>query len=1306
MKRRSTFLALLSLGALALARVARSEDSAPPADVEKLVQTLERLGNDPKALNATIEALKKKAEEARKALSASKPASDQTNSNLDSKSKRAEALKAEIQKTAAQLDASKAELTKLEKEIADLKSQTDADKQKQSATSAELSALERALEILNLVAKPDADPKPKSDAKADAPAKAQPLAQSVQSEVPSPKAQTANPKPENPTADKIAPEAAEFFENKIRPVLAQNCFSCHGPMKQKSGLRLDSREAMLKGGDRGAAVAPGDPDKSLVIQAIRYDGEPKMPPDKKLPQEAIDALTQWVKMGAPWPTVKSSDASANAAVPNPIADARQKHWAFKPIQNSAVPRVKNTTWASTPIDNFILAKLEEKGIAPSPKADRRTLIRRATFDLIGLPPTPEEIAAFEADASPDAFAKVVDRLLASPRYGERWGRYWLDVARYADTKGYTFEEERRYPFSYTYRDYVIRAFNEDVPYDRFITEQIAADQLDLKEDKRPLAAMGFLTLGRRFLNNPHDIIDDRIDVITRGTMGLTVQCARCHDHKFDPIPTADYYSLYGVFSNSVEPADLPLIETPKETDPSYIEFKRELEKRQKEAADYLEGKHAEFLSELRAKAGDYLLATHEAVKTKDEEAFQKLARDRNLQHQILRKWQKLIEETGKKHSPVFAAWNALSALPDDEFTTRSTSVISSIKLNADADHPHNGLVAKSIGEKPPASLKETARRYGELFADADKRWGETLQIYSEISAQPGQEKNEAPKTLPDVAQEEIRQVLYGPAAPGNIAEGETEQLMDLQMRDRIKTLRRSVDTLKATHPGRPARAHVLQDAPKPQDAFILTRGNPGNRGAKVPRQFPEILAGENRKPFEKGSGRLELAQAISSKDNPLTARVIVNRVWLNHFGAGLVKTPSDFGLRSEPPSHPEMLDYLATRFMEEGWSLKKLHRLIMLSSVYQQSSDDNPGTRASDAENRLLWRFNRRRLDFEALRDSVLAVTGKLDLTMGGDAVNIAEPPYSNRRTVYGFVERQNLPGVFRMFDFASPDATSPQRHETTVPQQALFMMNSPFVVNLAKNWTDRGEIKNEKKATTRIEEFYRLAYGRDPSPKEIGLGLDFLVSQAFHKTDGLAQNWQYGWGEFDETKQTVKGFEPLPHWSGTGWRGGEKLPDPKLGWVYLNRRGGHPGHDAQHCAIRRWIAPRDGVVSISGTIEQMNEAGDGIAAWIVADASGSLGNWTVHNTRVESPVARVEVHRGETIDFIVAPRANEVSDEFNWAPKIQMVEERLAANRLADAENHWDSAEDFAGPPEKQLSAWEQYAQTLLMTNEFAFVD
>jgi hypothetical protein len=776
-----------------------------------------------------------------------------------------------------------------------------------------------------------------------------------------------------------------------------------------------------------------------------------------------------------------------------VSEQRQQHWAFQPVRKPAPPRVKNAGWAQTPIDAFILAKLEEKDLRPAPPADRRTLCRRASFDLIGLPPTPEQVAAFEADSSPDAFAHLVDSLLASPHYGERWGRYWLDVARYADTKGYVFNQERRYPYSYTYRDYVIRAFNEDLPYDRFILEQLAADRLPLGEDKHSLAAMGFLTLGRRFMNNKHDIIDDRIDVVTRGLLGLTVSCARCHDHKFDPIPSSDYYSLYGVFASSVEPRLPPALGMPPRTE-AYRAFEKQLQEKERKLKQFLEAKHQELITDFRSRVADYLLAGNEAQNKPKTEQFMFVVDTGELNPAEVERWRKFLQTSRKNQDPVFAPWNALADLSDKEFSVSAVTA----KLAASDPARSNPLVVQALTAKPPTSLREAAQRYGDLFLAADKLWQEAVKKAASTKAP-------ASGALTDPAWEQLRQAFIGPGKPLHLEPKETEDfLLDRASRDRLRALRSELEKLRATSPGAQPRAMVLEDASTPYEPHVFRRGNPNNLGPAVPRQFLEVLAGPSRQPFHQGSGRLELAQAIANKDNLLTARVLVNRVWLHHFSAGLVRTPSDFGLRSDPPTHPELLDYLAATFMEDGWSIKKLHRLIMLSGVYQQSSDPAEGrgqeTRAQrqvDPENRLLWKMNRRRLDFEAQRDALLFVAGRLDPRMGGPPIELTTQPFNPRRTVYGFIDRQNLPGLFRTFDFASPDTTSPQRFETTVPQQALFMMNSPFVVEQVRELIRRPEIDSQKDPKARIQALYRLLYTRTAEPEEVSVGLQFLHDSA-----------------------------------------------------------------------------------------------------------------------------------------------------------------------------------------------------------------
>ena len=1192
------------------------------------------------------------------------------------------------------------------------------------------------------------------------------------------------------SAAEFKSEHYEFFEKKIRPVLVEHCYKCHSASseKLKGELFLDTKEGMLKGGESGKpAVVPGDADKSRLIEAIRYGNEDlQMPPKKaggKLSEEQIADFVAWVNLGAPDPRTGKVPRSA-FHVP------RSQHWAFQPPKQTAVPEVKNTRWPQTPIDNFILAKLEENGLQPSLPADKRTLIRRATYDLIGLPPTPDEVDAFLKDQSSEAFARVVESLLSSPRYGERWGRYWLDVARYSDTKGYVYtdREEGRFVHSYAYRDWVIRALNEDMPYDKFLRLQIAADQIvgrasslspslaegNSETGKMPvlqnpddLAAMGFLTLGRRFLGVVHDIIDDRIDVVMRGTQGLTVGCARCHDHKYDPIPTKDYYSLYGVFYGSTERA-LPLAAN-LEQDRRYSEFVKGLREREEKLDATFKKKCDELSDRLRNQSVDYLTAVLEVDKLPSEE-FYAIRGPNDLNPTIVRQWETYLRQTARQLHPVFALWHELEKVPSKDFATRAAEIIqaNSAQTNSTSDSTADGplspprgegtrragagddgfigraqgkkkqgpawklnsLVLQAFTTNPPASMRDVAKRYGELLINAHQTW-------LALVKKAGEDKTPVPSALPDANQEELRQVLYAADAPVLVPHGamvDLEWFFDEAGRVELAKLQAEIDRwiIKSASP---PYAVVLEDRPTQRNPRVFIRGNPVNKGEEVPRQFLELLAGKKRKPFTHGSGRLDLANAIASKNNPLTARVMVNRIWLHHFGAGLVRTPSDFGTRCEPPTHPELLDWLACRFMADDWSIKKLHRLIMLSAVYQQSSDttsvaadvrrrtaraestDQPvrlltSAATVDPENRLLWHCNRERLDFESMRDSLLAVSGELDMNAGGKPVELFKKPSALRRTVYGFIDRQFLPGVFRVFDFANPDMHNPQRLDTTVPQQALFFMNSPFVVERARALTSRSEVAALRKPKQRIQDLYRLIFQRPATPRQVELGRRFLTEAGSlpppEPPKPVVSPWQYGFGEYDEQTQRVKSFVPLPHFVDESWQGGPKWPDEKLGWVRLTAEGGHAGNDLQHAAIRRWTAPHDGVVSVSGTLAHEHKEGDGIRGRIVSSRAGSLGSWTLHNDKAETKIESLEVKRGDTIDFVVDFNANLNNDDFKWVPVIKSKEQPTGASS-GEYAGEWNAKKDFSGPPEpppKPLSAWEKYAQVLLLSNEFMFVD
>lgn len=866
-----------------------------------------------------------------------------------------------------------------------------------------------------------------------------------------------------------SPAALEFFETRIRPILVEHCYSCHSGSrgKIKGGLELDWKGGWEKGGDSGPVIVPGHPDQSRLVRAVRYDDpELQMPPNgRRLTPAQVTDLARWVEFGAPDPRLAREKSVVHEG---PRAD---RHWAFLPLSHPDVPSpARAGALVKNELDAFVLAQLEAHGVTPNPPAEKRTLIRRAYYDLIGLPPSLEDVQKFIADSSPQAFEKVVDHLLASPHYGERWGRHWLDVARYSDSKG-QYDRRREssiYPYAWTYRDYVIAAFNQDIPYDRFVLEQLAADQLTGATNRATLAALGFLTLGDHFSGNPNDIINDRIDVTTKAFLGLTVSCARCHDHKFDPIPQADYYSLHGIFASSVEPLLKPEISdfTSNPDYKDYLAKRRDLDAR-------LYGVRTQQLAtvygDYQRLAGVYLFATR--LPESERTAYVlKMGGSTNL----VKAWQQLARGGGRQARSVFGVWNVLSRIPEDRFARQAGRALQNLGRNLDRPEPIHPFVLDAFKDKSFRTLGEVAAIYGVLFSSQDPAWQATMTA-----------------VLSDAAL----------------------RFLPNRERARVFALREQSDRLELSHPGAPARAPILVDSPVPKDSPIFIRGESESRGAVVPRRFLQVIGGPERAPFRKGSGRLELAQAIASPTNPMTARVWVNRIWLHHFGEGLVSTPDDFGMQTEDPVHLDLLDYLAARFMREGWSTKRLHKLIMLSAVYQRSSEVLAPAASQDPANRWLWRANVRRLEFEPLRDSIFCFGGNLDLTVGGHAVDLSQGrrpsrrlrgripkgaeshllASKSRRAVYGFIDRADPLEDLNTFDFASPDSPTGRRHETTVPQQALYLMNSAVVLDQVRSIVEGERFRAERSDEARIRYLYELFYQREPTTEETRLGLAFV---------------------------------------------------------------------------------------------------------------------------------------------------------------------------------------------------------------------
>ena len=863
--------------------------------------------------------------------------------------------------------------------------------------------------------------------------------------------------------------ALAHFERRVRPILLENCVACHGPRKQESGLRLDSLEHALAGGSlAGPAVRLDNPDDSPLLLAVRHQGDLKMPPSGRLAASAILDLQKWVRAGAPWPATVSPATRVDPTT------GWTAHWAGVPLSRPALP----TGDEKSPIDRFIRSELRARTLHFSAPADARTLIRRVHYVLTGLPPEANDIHRFQQDfhSHPDqALDRLVDHVLASPQYGERWARHWLDLARYADTKGYVrLQEQPNYYYAYTYRDYVIKSWNADLPYDQFVREQVAGDQVVPQHGgQRPLAALGFLTLGRRFTGNQHDVIDDRIDVVTRTFLGLTVSCARCHDHKFDPIPTADYYALYGVFSNTVEPSDLPYLTPHAEPvgfpgDPEIFRQKRTA--LDKQIQQYL----PPTLDMLRADTTRYLRAVLTGRKTF---LVPLPAAQGELRQTFVERWVEYLEGTKRSIHPVFAPWHALRSLPADAFAREAARTLK--RLSAAAPQPLNTFILDRLAASPPQSMGDVAKSYGQVLTNIYRETRAAMQNDTEFAGFSNREK------------EQLRTVLYGSASPFSVSPREAldAYLLDAEWNRALSQAYLDYDAWLAGTGLAVPRAHVLYDSPRVHEPHIFIRGNPERVGEPVSRAAPRLLGPELAAPFRRGSGRRELAEAIVHPDNPLTARVIVNRIWAHHFGHGLVATVSNFGLRATPPSHPRLLDYLASDLIEHGWSIKRLHRLILSSRTWQQTSRDRPAARRIDPDNRLLWRYHRRRVDFEILRDAMLSAAGRLDLQMLGPAIPLWQSGNA-RRTLYAHIDRSQLPTVLRLFDFPSPDTHNPARSRTTAPQQALFLMNNVFVKERAAELAQRAReavARGNVDATVAMATtLYQIALGRPPTTAEL----------------------------------------------------------------------------------------------------------------------------------------------------------------------------------------------------------------------------
>lgn len=953
-----------------------------------------------------------------------------------------------------------------------------------------------------------------------------------------------------------------LFEKEIRPVLVEACQKCHGPRKQEGDLRLDSRQALLKGGASGPAVIPGNPSKGTLLAAVSHAGEVKMPPSGKLPAAAIAAMTKWVAAGAPWPAESTGASSARTAA---IMPADRNHWSFRPVTKPSVPGTIDRAWPRSPIDSFLLARMERAGARPAPLADKRTLIRRASFDLTGLPPTPDEIDAFLKDESSGAFARLVDRLLASPRYGERWGRHWLDVARYADTAG----DGSDYPLpeAWRYRNWVINAFNADMPFDRFVREQIAGDILAVRgkpgEYADAVTATGYLAIGKRYGYNPgpafqHLDFADVIDSVGRGLMGLSLGCARCHDHKYEPVGMEDYYGLYGILQSTVwafpggeehkKPANMVPLVPPSEVERARKEMEsaaaadsaalRSLVARRAALSgkSWLGGEGLDFEGQALAKppATPWLSLGPNSITSEAQSPFVHVhptgARGVRMAAGKPNDGIRFVFPEPirvAKGTPVDITCDMRVVAPAAGsfrlYFGRGViaSTATDISVSAGEIAIRDGASWKVVAKTPPLGTWFTIR----LTIDPDRGacggqlhtekgpfgefsglklfpgWDGVLDtiICDGIGHVPGPCPT---RDLDNFGVSDSRLPAPG-AAVAKVVSPSPEAAAELSaLESQIRKIKERV-ARPSPVPAYPV-AYAVSEG-KPIDAAIQKRGEPDKAGPVVPRRFLGILGGQALPANHVGSGRLELANWIADRGNPLTARVFANRVWQWHFGRGLVETPDDFGLRGERPSHPELLDWLSEVFVESGWSVKALHRAIMNSAAYQVSAGEVPESLRADPLNKLFWRRERRALDAESLRDSMLAAAGNLDLNVPGGhpfppvekwSYTIHNPFYadyeSRHRSVYLMSQRNRRNAYLSLFDAADPNLASGTRVATITPSQALFLMNSPFAHEQAGGLARR-LVAGAQDDRARYRLGVAITQGRDPSGAETEEAMAFI---------------------------------------------------------------------------------------------------------------------------------------------------------------------------------------------------------------------
>ena len=1018
-----------------------------------------------------------------------------------------------------------------------------------------------------------------------------------------------------------APAGQLTFEEHVRPILKANCFECHGEgEKLKGGLDLRLRRFLLRGGEAGPAIVPGEAAKSLLLKQVRA-GE--MPPrDKKLTAQQIDILTKWIAGGARTGRIEPAELPVGAAE---ITEQDRAHWAFQPVRSPEIPPTKAKDRVRTPVDAFLVAAMARHKLSFSPDAEKSTVIRRLSLDLTGLPPTPEEVQTYVQDTAPDAYEQLGQRLLASTHYGERWGRHWLDIAGYADSDGYTDADPIR-NYAYKYRDYVIRSINGDKPFNQFITEQLAGDELaggpypNLSPDKLELLiATGFLRMGADGTGSgapdpdlaKNNVLADTIKIVSTSLLGLSVGCAQCHDHRYEPITHEDYHHLRAVF------------------EPAY-DWKNWRNPNQRLLSLYT--------AEDRAKAAAVEAEAGQVAAERDRKQKQYIAEALDIE------LKKFAEPLREKLRAAYQAPDA-SRTPEQQKLLKENP---SVNLSPGVLYQYNQKAADELKAYDPKIAAIRAKKLTEDF----------VQVLTEM---PGK----VPTTF--LFHRGDHQQPKKPIGPGEIG--------------------------VISPPGRKV------EIPE-KDAALPTSGR-----------------------------RLAYAKWLTSDEHPLLSRVIVNRVWLHHFGTGLVGTPANFGVSGEKPSNSELLDWLATEFRRHNWSLKWLHQTIVNSTAYRQSSFRDPKKQKLDPDNRLYWRKSVKRLDAEVIRDSILAVSGSLNPKMFGPPIPVREDAVGQiivgvetkvdsnqpgqavplggeeyRRSVYIQVLRSKPLAVLNVFDAPVMVVNCESRAASTVAPQALMLMNSEFMLHQADLLAERLRREAGTNATQQVERAWQLAFSRRPTATEQQAATQLLATQHHEilRRHATEHPWTAGYGEYDAVNKRLKGFTPLPHWTGSTWQGGAKLPDERYGYVSLHATGGHPGNPA-YSPVRRWVSPVDGVIQVTGTLGHGSPNGDGVRGWILHSRLGSQGEWVAFNKPVATPVERISVQRGDVLDFGVDCQVSETSDSFNWAPVITL------QNPVTAQVQEWSAQKQFSGPVntvDARRRALVNLSQVLLSANELLYVD